>query len=72
METSLEAAPTVLHDAAHYNEFVRNIVLRRHLENIPEPAERDQFMAILTQQAARDDPPFLLDYWRLNLRGRAA
>ncbi|PYQ46136.1 MAG: methyltransferase type 11 [Acidobacteria bacterium] len=72
VETSLEAAPTVLDDAAHYNEFVRNIVLRRHLENIPEPAERDQFMAILTQQAARDDPPFLLDYWRLNLRGRAA
>ena len=71
VETSLEAAPTVLDDAAHYNEFVRNIVLRRHLENIPEPAERDRFMAILTQQAARDDPPFLLDYWRLNLRGRA-
>ncbi len=72
VETSLEAAPTVLDDAAHYSEFVRNIVLRRHLESIPTPEERDQFMAILTQQAARDDPPFLLDYWRLNLRGRAA
>ena len=72
VETSLEAAPTVLEDAAHYNEFVRNIVLRRHLENIPGAEQRDQFMAILTGQAEQDDPPFLLDYWRLNLRGRAA
>ena len=71
VETSLEAAPTLLDDAAHYNEFVRNIVLRCHLKNIPGAAERDQFMAILTQQAAQEDPPFLLDYWRLNLRGRA-
>ncbi len=72
VETSLEAAPTVLDDAAHYNEFVRNIVLRRHLENIPGAEQRDQFMAILTEQAAQDDPPFLLDYWRLNLHGRGA
>jgi trans-aconitate 2-methyltransferase len=72
VETSVEAAPTALDDAAHYSEFVRNIVLRRHFENIPAAEERDQFMAILTQQAAQDDPPFVLDYWRLNLRGRAA
>jgi trans-aconitate 2-methyltransferase len=72
VETSLEAMPTVLDAAAHYNEFVRNIVLRRHLENIPGAARRDQFMTILTEQAAKDNPPFLLDYWRLNLRGRAA
>jgi trans-aconitate 2-methyltransferase len=70
VETSLEAASTVLGNAGHYNEFVRNIVLRRHLENIPGVAERNQFVAILTEQAAQDDPPFLLDYWRLNLRGR--
>ncbi len=28
-------------------------------------------MTILTEQAAADDPAFSLDYWRLNLRGRA-
>jgi len=68
--TSIEAAPTVLNDAAHYNEFVRNIILRRHLEQIPSEDLRSEFMANLTEQAARDDPPFLLDYWRLNLQGR--
>ncbi|HLZ41266.1 MAG TPA: methyltransferase domain-containing protein [Candidatus Sulfotelmatobacter sp.] len=72
VETSVEAAPTVLDDAAHYNEFVRNIILRRHLENLPTEQARSEFMASMTEQAAKDDPPFLLDYWRLNLRGRAS
>jgi len=70
IETSVEAAPTLLDDAAHYDEFVRNIILRQHLRGIPEEADRVEFMTRLTEQAAKDDPPFSLDYWRLNLRGR--
>ncbi len=72
VETSVEPAPTALDDAAHYTEFVRNIILRRHLENIPTEEEKSEFIAALTEQAANDDPPFTLDYWRLNLRGRAS
>jgi len=71
VETSVEPAPTLLDNAAQYDEFVRNIILRRHLQNIPAETDRAQFMARLTEQAAADDPPFALDYWRLNLRGRA-
>ena len=71
VETSIEPAPTLLDDAEQYNQFVRNIILRRHLENIPSEDGRVAFMANLTRQAAEDDPPFALDYWRLNLRGRA-
>ncbi len=71
VETSTEAAPTVLANAKEYTEFVRNIILRRHLENLSEEALRDEFMARLTEQAAGDDPAFSLDYWRLNLRGTA-
>lgn len=71
VETSLEAAPTVLDDATQYSEFVRNIIFRRHVENIPAGDLRAEFIAELTQQASVDDPPFSLDYWRLNLRGRA-
>jgi trans-aconitate 2-methyltransferase len=71
VETSMEAAPTVLEGADQYDEFVRNIILRRHLESIPSKELRAEFMAELTKQSAGDDPPFLLDYWRLNLRGRA-
>jgi trans-aconitate 2-methyltransferase len=70
VETSIEAAPTVLDNAGQYSEFVRNIILRRHLENIPSEDLRSEFIAELTEQASADDPPFSLDYWRLNLRGR--
>ena len=70
VETSLEAAPTLLEDADQYGEFVRNIIFRRHLEALPTEELRAKFIESLTQQAAADDPPFLLDYWRLNLRGR--
>jgi trans-aconitate 2-methyltransferase len=70
VETSIEPAPTVLTSADEYKEFVRNIILQRHLENIPQGEDCEQFMVALTEQAAEDDPPFLLDYWRLNLRGK--
>lgn len=70
VETSVEAAPTVLEGPEHYTEFVRNIILRRHLEQIPTEDLRGEFMARMTEMAAGDDPPFMLDYWRLNLRGR--
>jgi trans-aconitate 2-methyltransferase len=72
IETWVEPALTVLDNAEHYNEFVRNIILHYHLRSIPSEAERARFMAKLTEQAAQDDPPFSLDYWRLNLRGRKA
>jgi hypothetical protein len=72
VETSIEPALTVLENAEQYAEFVRSIILRQHLENIPTEVERAQFMAKLTERAAHDDPPFSLDYWRLNLRGRKA
>ena len=70
VETAVEAAPTVLDNADHYSEFVRSIIFRQHLRQIPSESDRAEFIAKLAEQAAGDDPPFLLDYWRLNLRGR--
>lgn len=72
VETSVEPALTVLEGDAQYKEFVRNIILHRHLKNIPTEQERGEFMSVLAEQAAADDPPFSLDYWRVNLRGRKA
>ena len=68
--TSLEPAPTVLDDAKQYSEFVRHIILRQHLKRIPHEDLRARFMTRLTEAAGADDPPFALDYWRLNLTGR--
>jgi trans-aconitate 2-methyltransferase len=72
VETSIEAAPTVLDNAQQYAEFVSSIILRVHLRQIPSQDLRSNFLAELTEQAASDDPPYLLDYWRLNLSASVA
>jgi trans-aconitate 2-methyltransferase len=70
IETSLEPAPTVFESAARFSEFIRNVVVHRHLELIPDNRLRDEFVQDLTAQAAGDDPAYCLDYWRLNLQGK--
>jgi trans-aconitate methyltransferase len=70
VETSLEEAPLQLDDASHFRDFVASVILHRHLERLPDHALRERFLKVLTEMAASDNPPFLLDYWRLNLRGR--
>lgn len=69
VEATLEAAPVTFDDAAAYGEFVRAVNVRVHLDHLPED-RRCHFVDDLITQAARDEPPFLLDYWRLNLRAR--
>ena len=70
VETSLESALTILEDSRQYAEFVRSVILRQHLRQIPDDESRTTFVAALASQAATDDPPFSLDYWRLNLSGK--
>jgi trans-aconitate methyltransferase len=70
VQTSLEPAPTKIEDRRHFTEFVKTVIVRAHLERIPDPSLREQYVARLADQAAFDDPPFLLDYWRLNLSAR--
>jgi trans-aconitate 2-methyltransferase len=67
VRTWLEEMPTPLPDADVYKEFLATVTLHRHIARIPDPALRDRFLDELGRQAAADDPPFLLDYWRLNL-----
>lgn len=70
IDTSLESAPAAFADAAEFREFVRSVVLRAHLDALPDEAIGDEFMDEITALAAGDDPPFMLDYWRLNLAAR--
>jgi trans-aconitate methyltransferase len=70
VHTSLEAAPVPLGGAAEYREYISNVIFHRHLERIADAELRRMFVEELTRQSAEDDPPFVLDYWRLNLRGR--
>jgi trans-aconitate methyltransferase len=68
--TGIEPAPTTLSTSAEYREFLATIILRLHLERLPDASLRDAFLDRFTDEAASDDPPFSLDYQRLNLEGR--
>jgi trans-aconitate 2-methyltransferase len=70
VETDLHDAPTQFATREEFREFVAKVILRQHLDRIPDEASRNELLDHLTAQAAKDSPPFSLDYWRLNLRGR--
>jgi hypothetical protein len=71
VDTSLEAAPVDLVNGQAYGEFVSVVCIRHHLDRLPL-ALREPFVNELTERAARDSPPFVLDYWRLNIDARKA
>jgi len=57
VRTNLEPAPTSLDNATTFRA-------------ISSQSAREEFLDALVDQASKDDPPFVLDYWRLNLSGR--
>ena len=63
-------APVVMADADAYREFLSTVVLGTHLERLPSDALRTSFIDAMVVAGAQDDPPWLLDYWRLNLQGQ--
>ena len=69
IEVSLEPAPTPLDDEDRYKEFVACVCLRRQLDLLP-PGRHDAYLRPILDLAAQDDPPFTLDYWRLNIDAR--
>jgi trans-aconitate methyltransferase len=70
IRTCLEEASTTLADEASYREFVTTVIYNPHLARLPDPALRARFIDEVTALAAREDPAYTLDYWRLNLEGR--
>jgi trans-aconitate methyltransferase len=62
----LEAASVRFDDEAGYREFVTHVILRDDLARLPDEAKRDAYVGAVVEQARTDDPPFELDYWRLN------
>jgi SAM-dependent methyltransferase len=72
IETGLEPASFAASNSREFQDYLRTFVLHRHLELLPQPALRDSFARQVADASARDDPPWTLDYWRLNLRARKA
>jgi trans-aconitate 2-methyltransferase len=67
INTGIEAAPTTFASESDYREFVTTVIYRPHLERLPSPELKQHFIDGVTRLAADDDPPFTLDYLRLNM-----
>lgn len=63
-------APVVLNGEAEYREFLQTVVLGSHLDRIPTDDLKLSFLDSMVAGGATDDPPWSLDYTRLNLQGR--
>ncbi len=46
------------------------VILTAHLAQLPDEATRGRFLDALTDQAEKDETPFLLHYVRLNLHAK--
>ncbi|HVE84012.1 MAG TPA: class I SAM-dependent methyltransferase [Myxococcales bacterium] len=66
----LEDAPTTFPDAPTFRRFIEGVILRVHLEHLPSPVLKAQYLDALVEQAERDAPPLTLDYVRLNIEAR--
>ena len=65
----LVSTPTSIGDPQIFREFLRTVVLRAHVARLPEDGV-EYLLQQMTVLAAEDDPPFTLDYWRLNIDAR--
>ena len=70
VRTGLEEAPFPTSGSDEFRSYLRTFVLHRHLELLPSEGLRHKFVGELANQCASDNPPWTLDYWRLNLRAR--
>jgi trans-aconitate 2-methyltransferase len=71
IDVSLVFAPVSFERSEDYTEFVAAVCLRHQLASLPVE-DRQGFMNRVTDEAAADDPPLTLDYWRLNISARKA
>jgi trans-aconitate 2-methyltransferase len=70
VDTSLETAPTRFETAEKFCEFVSKVILHHQLERLPTDHLRRELLVHMANEAHQDDPPFELDYCRLNLNAR--
>ena len=70
VHTWLEEAPATFADAEAFRVFIKTVVLRPFLAPIGDEGRRAAFVDRIVDAAAQDNPPYTLDYWRLNITAR--
>lgn len=71
IHTGLEQAPATLADEQTFRAFCATITLGPYVQRLPQEL-KDAFLDPIVAEFAQDDPPFTLDYWRLNIQARRA
>ena len=66
VRTWLEEAPTRFAGPSEYRAFLAGVVIRPYLACLPDD-EKAAFVDPLIARASADQPPWTLDYWRLNM-----
>ncbi len=70
VKTWLESSPAQFPGAAEFGRYLGTVTFHRHLERLPSAKLRERFLDRVAQLAAKDSPPFVMDYWRLNMSAR--
>ncbi len=70
VNTGIEPAPTLFENEAEYREFVSTVIFRPFLSRLPDSQAQQRFLDAICAAAAGDDPPYSLDYQRLNMEAR--
>ncbi len=65
VHTWLETRPTAFSDAAAFGDFIGHVNVRPFVARL-QPERAETFVAALVEAAGRDEPPYVLDYIRLN------
>lgn len=66
----LEQQPARMADADEFKDYLTTVTLREHTARIADPVLRRAFAEEMATLASQDDPPFVMDYWRLNMSAR--
>jgi len=72
VDADLERADTPFETREEFRLFVERVILGQRLAPLPDAGLRAEILDRLVEAAAHDDPPFVLDYVRLNMRGTRA
>jgi trans-aconitate 2-methyltransferase len=70
VQTGREDALTVLDGEAQYREFLGTVIMRPYLAALPDDDLRRRLLDAMCAEGAGDDPPWSLDYLRLNMSAR--
>jgi trans-aconitate 2-methyltransferase len=68
--TGAEDAETVLDGEPAYREFLATVIMRPYLAALPDGGLRERLLDRMCAAARDDEPPFSLDYVRLNMDAR--